>query len=81
MKKIIGRKLDQAQCLRSLGRKKDVHFNFKNGTMEILDPRRSKSASNDLGNKSWGMIDFLSKQIGWRKEFVKEFTKEQIRFF
>lgn len=30
---------------------------------------------DDLGNKSWGKIDFLSKYCGYNKQYIQDFDK------
>lgn len=68
------KKHDENQDIRSLSKKKDIRFNFKTYTMEILNNGANNKA-NDLGNGSWGKIDFLVNHCGWKRYFVSQFTK------
>lgn len=58
------------EVIRSLSKKRDVKINPKDKTIEILDPAKN----NDLGNGSWGKIDFLVNHSGYTKLFSKEFS-------
>lgn len=70
MKAYKGRVLDEWMVRRSLSRKHDVEIRG----FEILI-LRGKQAVSDIGNKSWGCIDFLVNHCGYRRLFVKEFPK------
>jgi hypothetical protein len=48
------------QCIKSLSKKKDISINTNR--MIILIEQRKKHKLHDLGNKSWGRIDFLRSQ-------------------
>lgn len=50
--KINGRILNENQCIRSLMKKGAKHTR---GNIDLIDI----SSCKNLGNKSWGMIDFL----------------------
>jgi len=53
-------------CLKSLGKKHDCRI--KKQTIFIL----TKGRYNDLGNSSWGKIDYLT-QLGYRIQKVSSF--------
>ncbi len=55
-------------ALKSLSKKQDVRINT-NGIFVLKNEKKQK---HDLGNGSWGKIDFLNKQ-GLRTIFVNEF--------
>lgn len=59
------------EVVRTLSKKKDCKIDVKLKVIEIL----SKNQSNDLGNGSWGKIDFLVNHNGWTKVFVEDFSR------
>lgn len=61
-------KYDEMDVVRSLQKKNDVHIHGK----ELLVLRGS-AAKNDLGNKSKGKIDFLTRHCGYHLQFVTKF--------
>ena len=56
-------------AVRSLSQKHDIKF-FGN-TIEVI---RGDRANNDLGNSSWGKIDFLNGSCGYKTYLVSRFT-------
>ena len=54
-----GRKLEYNQCIRSLSKKNDLRIDIDNKIITMINP---KFRSNSVGNKSFGMIDFLRKR-------------------
>ena len=68
----MARKHTVDEVVRSLSKKKDVKIDLKSKIVELLD---SPFKNNDLGNGSWGKIDFLVNHAGFQKVFVEEFTK------
>ena len=58
--------------LRSLSKKNDVRIDERLKTIEILEPD-AKNAKQDLGNGSWGKIDYLTN--------VHHYTAYQVRAF
>lgn len=79
--KIMARKHKMDEVLRTLGQKQDCRIN--NGQISILtdnvfDNKTGESKPNqkkkyDLGNGSWGKIDFLVHYCGYSKVFVNNF--------
>lgn len=65
-----GRKHNLDEVLRDLRKKKDVQI-----TGIQIQVIKGKKADNDLGNKSWGKIDFLTKYCGYKLTYVSEFVK------
>ena len=56
---------DEASVIRSLSRKNSVHINSVNKTIEVVKD------NNDVGNGSWGKIDYLTKVHDYVVLFVK----------
>ena len=77
----MARKHNEDEVLRTLRIKNDVRI--VNGEIHILkdtvwNTKEQKITTNpkkrfDLGNGSWGKIDYLVKQCGYRQIFVSEF--------
>lgn len=69
----MARKHNEDEVLYRLRKKSDVRVtSFK----EILVlGKRAKNKQHDLGNGSWGKIDFLVNHCGYRQIFVTEFPK------
>ena len=64
------------EVLRHLSIKRDVSINPHTRTIQVLNGKSKKSPKvNDLGNGSWGKIDFLRKYRYYHLIFVDEFTK------
>ena len=67
------------EVIRSLSKKRDCkvfpsgNINSVNKVVEILYP----AENNDLGNGSWGKIDFLVNHNGYSKRFVSKFSKSE----
>ena len=61
------RKHNVDEVIRSLGRKKEVRVNPYAKTVEVL------SKQTELGNGSWGKIDFLTNHCGYRLLTVSKF--------
>ena len=59
--------------LRSLSKKNDVRIDERLKTIEVLHPD-AKNAKQDLGNGSWGKIDYLNKMHHYRVYQVKAFS-------
>jgi hypothetical protein len=80
MKKNVMRLVD---AIESLKNKKDCKVDANNRIIYILgskvfDIKKKETVDNpkkqyDLGNGSWGKIDFLIKQHGFTIQYVKEF--------
>lgn len=66
----MGRKLDKSEAIRSLSKKHDVKIGRTD--IQILS-NYSKHKKNDLGNKSWGLIDFLCNHCGYSAFWIKNF--------
>ena len=69
-------KYDEASVLRSLARRKGININRSNKIIEI------NSNASDVGNGSWGKIDYLTNYCGWfarvDKTFIKKTSNEYI---
>jgi hypothetical protein len=64
------------EVLKSLSKKHDVKINRITKEIYILNGKSSKpqfQKSDDLGNSSWGKIDYLTKHCGYRRMFTAEF--------
>lgn len=64
-KKLVGRELNYETAKEKLEKKS---VNFTKGLLDI-------SNAHDLGNSSWGLIDYISKEfgiaiIGWDSHFT-----------
>jgi len=58
-------KYDEDQAIRILSKKRDLKIDVNKKTIKIQrDPTRKR---NDLGNGSWGKIDFLINHCGFSK--------------
>lgn len=68
----MARKHTMDEVIRSLSKKKDVKVDPNLKVVEILN---TPFKSNDLGNGSWGKIDFLVNHLGFQKVYVEEFSK------
>src|SRR5512133_1607272 len=73
----MARKLYTAdEVLRSLSRKNDCQISTHHRIIQILQPRQY----NDLGNGSWGKIDFLTNVKNnqpYEILYVKKFLKDE----
>ena len=58
---------DEATCVRELNKKASCEV--VNSVINVL------IGATDLGNGSWGKIDFLRRYCGYRQIFVKELPK------
>ena len=65
---------NEIKVLQSLERKKDLRIY---GTeIQILTGKSGGDTKhNDLGNGSWGKIDYLIKYCGYRKAMVNKFNQ------
>lgn len=67
LRKIMGKRhYDEASVVRSLDKKKDVRVDSVNKTVEVV------KNSTEVGNGSWGKIDYLHKVHGYLYVFVKK---------
>jgi hypothetical protein len=71
MKKKKGRNLEEMSCLYSLRNKHDIRIHSDKRIIWVL---RGPASTMDLGNKSWGKIDYLAS-LGYRVEQVDEFPQ------
>lgn len=62
---------DEASCVRSLSKKNSI--NIDGDCIEVI-----KNAT-DVGNGSWGKIDFLTKHCGYFYIFVHKLTSKRFR--
>ena len=70
-KTIMARKHNEDEVLYRLRKKHDVRVT-QNKEILVLS-RKSKQKQHDLGNGSWGKIDFLVNHCGYRQIFVSDF--------
>jgi hypothetical protein len=64
------------EVLKRLSVKRDVSINPHTRTIQVLNGNSKKfPKANDLGNGSWGKIDFLCNHREYHWIFVDEFTK------
>lgn len=78
----MARKHNEDELLRSLSKKNDVRIYPHHKQIKILSEKvykKGESIDNpkkrhDLGNNSWGKIDFLINYKGYTKSFVPEFN-------
>lgn len=68
----MARKHTKDEVLHSLSRKSDVLINRNSSVIQVLKPAKH----NDLGNGSWGKIDYLKKEWGYQQQFVKKFEEK-----
>lgn len=70
----MARKHNEDEVLYLLRRKHDIKIKDNTKEIQILSGKSKKQhKSNDLGNGSWGKIDFLINHCGYRKYIVDEF--------
>jgi hypothetical protein len=79
----MARKHTEDEVLRALSLKKDCKVDRYDGEIKILTDKiwdknipdyiRNPHKSFDLGNGSWGSIDFLVNYLGYRIIYVGEF--------
>lgn len=55
---------DEVSVVRSLSKKNSIHINTKTKVIEVIKD------NNDVGNGSWGKIDYLTKFCGYVVLFV-----------
>lgn len=67
----MARKHELDEVLRSLGHKHDCRI--KNKTIMVLNGKGRKRLKHDLGNSSWGKIDYLTHYCGYRLYLVSDF--------
>ena len=74
MRKVIIKKkaYDEASVIRSLSKKNSVRISIAERKIEII-----KNAT-DIGNGSWGKIDYLHKVHGYIPVFVSSINKKKI---
>lgn len=65
------RNYDEASVVRVLSKKKDIRINGINRTIEVV------KNSSEVGNGSWGKIDYLRKVHGYVQLFVKQIGSKQ----
>ena len=63
---------DETSVVRSLSKKSSINVNTVNKTVEIV------KNSTDIGNGSWGKIDYLHKVHGYIPVFVSSINKKKI---
>ena len=60
------------EVLRSLGKKHDCKVDEKTSAISVLS-KDSVLRKNDLGNGSWGKIDYLIHHLGYKLLKVSKF--------
>lgn len=66
-------KHSEVDVVRALQTKNDINVAPYKTEIEVLTGERSKG---DIGNKSKGKIDFLTKYCGYRLFFVRKFSNQ-----
>jgi len=62
------------EVLRSLSQKHDIKINTDVQVIEVLSGKDPKFQTfHDVGNNSWGKIDFLCNHHRWRQIYVDRF--------
>ena len=69
---VKGKKHFLPTVLESLAKKSDCKVDTLLNIVYVLS-NYSRSKQNDLGNKSWGKIDFLISKYNYKFLFVKQF--------
>lgn len=67
---MVRKHYDEASCVRSLSKKNSIHF-AQNGTTKYVQILKG---STEVGNGSWGKIDYLCKAHGYYPMFVTQFS-------
>ena len=70
----MAKRLNESDVVRILSRKRDIKLKPMRRHAEILKSD-SVLRSHDLGNKSWGKIDFLTSKCKWTVTYVDKFSK------
>lgn len=69
------------EVFRALGKKHDCSIDYSNMRVLVLTGNsnnpKATPKKNDLGNGSWGKIDFLVNHKGFAKVMVDKFPKQQ----
>lgn len=73
LRKVMTKKksYDEASVIRSLSKKNSIHINRSNMTIEIV------KGNTELGNGSWGKIDYLRKIHGYVCVFVAAIKRKK----
>ena len=70
----MARKHSLDEVLKSLGKKNDCRVDSTKKVVYTLNGKSKKQKClHDLGNKSWGKIDYLVNWCGYTHYFVAEF--------
>ena len=69
----MARKHKMDEVLKSLHRKKDLSIDSQGNVIYLL----KEPKNNDLGNSSWGKIDFLKKYCGYNIIEVDQLPNEK----
>ena len=69
----MARKHKMEEVLKSLHRKKDLSIDSQGNVIYLL----KEPKNNDLGNSSWGKIDFLKKYCGYNIIEVDQLPNEK----
>lgn len=72
----MARKHKMDEVLRKLSRKNDCKVFPYHHIVEVLGIE-ARGKSNDLGNGSWGLIDYLINHSGYRLLWVNKFTERE----
>lgn len=70
----MARKHTEDEVLKALSKKSDCRIKGKD--IFVLNGKSQKAQfipKHDLGNGSWGKIDYLTNYCGYRQMFVSEF--------
>ena len=75
----MARKHKMDEVLKALAKKHDCRI--VGNVIQVLNGESLEAKyqlSNDLGNGSWGKIDFLVKHCGFRQMYVVDFKNENL---
>lgn len=65
---------DEDEVLRILAKKADINIDKNMKVVQVL-----REGKGDVGNGSWGKIDFLVNYRGWKSMRVNDFGKNDKR--
>jgi len=70
---MIGKTHNVDEVIISLSKKRDVKVDSRNKTVYLLNDPKKKSS--DIGNRSWGKIDYLTNHAGYARLYVSDYPK------
>lgn len=63
---------DETSVLRNLARRKGITFDYSQKIINV------HSEATDVGNSTWGKIDYLTHYCGWFVRIVKNLNRKSI---